>query len=414
MLPEDKLDSLLSARAHGSSPMDEDAGELQSLVDVADRLTRMGQAQPEPDFAAELHGDLMARVALLREERALAASGPIVQPYTGQYAPTIPLSLHASDARTTPIRRWDDGALDPTIADLPEAPRRSTTRRTRVSRSRVFWQGIAAAVVLLVCGGTLSVAAFANPGSPLYALRQLEGHVGVPSAPSAADRARQQLSAANNALTALTAVVTQHGGDAAYAQALASLRTDEATAANTLNSLTPSDRAQLLPQLQDLQARERSALHGALAQVGWDNRLATTQALGDLGETIPQITSAVATQVTTDGGSFWRVELRGSGFAPGAALVINGQRVDVVSDGSATTLSATIEASAIGGQPITLGVVNPDGGAAQTTQVNAQTGTGDQPTPGTEPTATPGDNHNGDSGGGDHSGTPTPTPGPSK
>lgn len=414
MLPEDRLDSLLSSPSRRYSSTGENEGELRPLVDVADRLARLGQAQPEPTFAAELHDDLMACAALLREERALAASGTAFQMDAGHYAPTVPLSPRASDARTTPMRPWNDGSLDPTIADLPEAPTRITAPHSHSSRSRVFWQGIAAAVVLLVCGGTLSVAAFAQPGSPLYALRQLEHHVGVPGVPSAADRARQQLSAADNALTALTAVVTQHGADAAYAQALATLRTDQATVAATVNSVTTTDRAQLLSQLQDFQTRERDALHSALSQVGWNNCVATTQALGDLGESIPQITTASATRVTTDGGSYWRVELHGSGFAPGAALVVNGQRMGEVSNVTSGVLSATFSASAIGDQLFTLGVVNPDGAAAQTTQVGARTGAGDQPTPVTEPTATPGDNHNGDGGGGDHGGTPTPTPGPTK
>lgn len=419
MLPEDNLDLLLSSRALGSSTMGDDASELNPLVDVADRLARLGQVKPGADFASELHGDLMARVAMLRDGRAFPTGGQAVSADAGQYAPTVPLAPRSFEERTTPMRQmrqWSDhDALDPTVVDLPELPRPTPVRRARVSRSRVFWQGLAAAVVLLVCGGTLSVAAFAQPGSPLYALRQLEAHVGVPGAQSASDRARQQLGATDNALTALTAMVTQHGGDAAYAQALATLRADNVSAAATVHSLTSSDRPQLLAQLQGLQARERQTLDSVLTQVSWDNQVATTQALGDLGESIPQITSAAANLVTTDGGSFWHVELLGSGFAPGAALVVNGQRLGTVSAVTSGALSATIPASAVDGQPRALGVVNPDGTAAQVNQPGPQGGTGDQPTPGGEPTATPGVTQGGDgSGGGDHSGTPTPTSGPTK
>lgn len=414
MLPEDKLDSLLASSARGRAPTGEDTGELRPLLDVAGRLERMGQITPTPRFASELHDDLMARVALLREERALGANAPAAQMDTGQYAPTVPLRPRSLDDRTTPMRRWDNEALDPTIADLPEAPGRAPTRRSHGSRTRVFWQGLAAAVVLLVCGGALSVAAFAQPGSPLYALRKLEQHVGVPGVASASDRANQQLGAANSALAALSTVVAQHGSDAAYAQALATLRSDDATAAATVNNLTSSDRLQLQAQLQDLRTRERQALHDALSQVSWDNRLSTTQALGDLGETIPHISGASATLVTTDGGSFWHVELHGSGFTTGAALVVNGQQVGVVQELTGSALSATVPARAIAGSPHALGFVNPDGTATQTTQVGPSSGTGDQPTPGTEPTATPGDNHNGNGGGGDGGGTPTPTSGPTK
>jgi hypothetical protein len=266
--------------------------------------------------------------------------------------------------------------------------------------------------VFLICGGTFGVAAFAQPGNPLYGLRTLEGHVGVAVAPTGADRAQQQLNGATAALTTLETVVSRHSDDAAYTQALAGVRQQEAAATQAVGALSSSaSYPQLLTQLQAVQARERADLRQALPLVGWENRLATTLALGDLGDALPHITSASVTEATGDGGGSWRVEIHGGGFLPGATLVVNGQPAGTVLSVNSETLLATIPADAIVGAPRALGVSNPDGTAAQTDQLGVQT-TGDQPTPGPEATPTSGDNGGGggDGGGGDHGGTPTPSP----
>lgn len=408
MLPEDRLDSLLSSsRGSSADPIRDE--ELGPLVDVAQRLAQLGAARPTAGFAAQLHADLLDHVAALRAQQDLDDQMLVAGDGSGPDDATVPLFT-----RVSPIRPagWTDTrpyVADPmSAADLRSARRR---RSGRGGRSRVLWQGIAAAIALLVCGGVLSVAANAQPGSPLYGIRQLAGHVGVASNPSAADRARQQLSDANAALTALNTVVAQHGGDTSYATALATLRKDEASAAATVNGVTTPDRAQLLAQLQDLWSRERETLRGALDQLSWENRLSTSQALGELGDTVPSISSATVTRVTSDGhGSGWRVELHGAGFAPGAVLVADGQRLDAETVETADTLSATFSSNGTDTPPHSLGVINPDGAAAQTDQIGAETGTGDQPTPGPEATPTPGNNHTG----GDHGGTPTPTSGPTK
>ncbi|HKV85051.1 MAG TPA: hypothetical protein VJN88_10870 [Ktedonobacterales bacterium] len=404
MLPDDRLDALLTSLDEGRlQPADVDP-DLLPLVKVARRLSHLDSAAPSPDFASDLHSRLVARTAALQARQADFADVTL----PGQsYAPedmTVPLATRPLG--NAPIQRDTWPTLSPGVGVVDRHARRP--RRTH--RSRLFWQGLAAAVVFLVCGGTFGVAAFAQPGNPLYGLRALESHVGVAVAPTGADRAQQQLNSASAALTTLEGVVTRHSGDAAYTQALAGVRKQEAAASQAVGSLSSSSAyPQLLTQLQGVQARERADLRQALPLVGWENRLATTLALGDLGDTIPRITSASATEATGDGGGSWRVEIHGGGFLPGATLVVNGQPVGTVLSVTQDTLLATIPAGAIAGAPHALGVSNTDGTAAQTDQLGVQT-SGDQPTPGPEATPTSGDNGGGGTGGGDHNGTPTPSP----
>lgn len=409
MLPDDRLDALLTSLEEGRlQPADVDA-DLLPLVKVARRLSHLDSAAPSPDFASDLHSRLMAHTAALQARHADFADATLPG---AAYAPddmTVPLAtLPLGNARvnhaTWPTRSSGSGAVD-----------QPARRPSRGHRSRLFWQGLAAAVVFLVCGGTFGVAAFAQPGNPLYGLRTLEGHVGVAVAPTGADRAQQQLNGASTALATFESAVTQHSGDAAYTQALAGVRKQEAAAAQAVSSLTSSSAyPQLLTQLQGVQARERTDLRQALPLVGWESRLATTLALGDLGDAIPHITSASATEATGDGGGSWRVEIHGGGFLPGATLVVNGRPAGTVLSVTPNTLLATIPAGAIDGSPQALGVSNTDGTAAQTEQPGVQTA-GDQPTPGPEATPTSGDNQGGGgdgggTGGGDHGGTPTPSP----
>ena len=416
MLPDDRLDALLTSLDEGRVQPAEVDADLWPLVAVARRLSRLDSAAPAPDFASDLHGRLMAHTAALQARRPDYSDATL--PGVA-YAPndmTVPLRTRPLGNGPSQRGAWLDGARGSAPTGAPKLwPNAASARAARTNgrrRSRLFWQGLAAAVVFLVCGGTFGVAAFAQPGNPLYGLRTLEGHVGVAIAPTAADRAQQQLNSATAALTTFESVVSRHSGDAAYTQALAGVRQQEAAATLAVGALSSSATyPQLLTQLQAVQARERADLRQALPLIGWENRLATTLALGDLGDTLPHITSASATEATGDGGGSWRVEIHGGGFLPGATLVVNGQPAGTVLSVNAETLLATIPAGAIKGAPRALGVSNPDGTAAQTDQLGVQT-TGDQPTPGPEATPTSGDNGGGggDGGGGDHSGTPTPSP----
>ncbi|MGH2484622.1 MAG: hypothetical protein ACRDHE_01290, partial [Ktedonobacterales bacterium] len=250
MLPDDRLDALLTSLDEGKVQPAEVDADLWPLVRVARRLSHLDAAAPSPDFAADLHSRLMARTAALQAQRADFADATLPG---AAYAP----AAYAPDDMTVPLRTRPLGNAPiqhktwPTHSTGAVAVDRRTSSARRGHRSRLLWQGLAAAVVFLVCGGTFGVAAFAQPGNPLYGLRTLEGHVGVAVAPTAADRAQQQLTSATAALITLENVVTQHSGDAAYTQALAGVRTRETAATQAVGAaLSSSAYPQLLTQLQ--------------------------------------------------------------------------------------------------------------------------------------------------------------------
>ena len=144
------------------------------------------------------------------------------------------------------------------------------------------------------------------------------------------------------------------------------------------------------------------------AACDWADRVMTTLALGGLGVSVPQVTSAT---LDTSHDGTWRITLTGTGFEQGAMLLADGRSAGTVISLSTEFLIADLQVR--GGLPAALGVGNPDGTAAATGHINVimagsatptaedQEGT---PTPDDEttPTTTPGD-------AGDQA-TPTPSP----
>jgi hypothetical protein len=171
--------------------------------------------------------------------------------------------------------------------------------------------------------------------------------------------------------------------------------------------------------------RERHDLRVALPTLDWSHRIATTSALGQAGDSVLVVMSAASTAVQLGQGesedsSQRLVVVHGAGFQPGAVLLINGIPSGTVTAVSPTTLEARIDAHALDGRGVSIGVGNPDGTAAA-----AQHGKGDDggDGSGSHGTPTPGSGHSGDDSGGgdksggtsgghsgDHNGTPTPTP----
>jgi hypothetical protein len=271
-------------------------------------------------------------------------------------------------------------------------------RQQATHRPRVPWPLIAACLALVVGIPSIIgvVAAKAQPGSPLYALHRFEQGVQVQLAPTAADRVRLHLANARAALEALDAAVVHREGNPAYSDALATLQSEDHAAATTLQTLPPgSERNNLTTQLEMLRQHEQSDLYAALPAIGWPDQLATTQALGDLGAAIPQVTSVTLEQLASGGVRGWKVTIRGVGFAQGVELVGSGGAVvgHIVASGP-TQLIVEISESDRHQLVNGAGVRNPDGTAAG---LGAVTETG----------STKG------SGGGTHGGGHQPTPSPS-
>lgn len=382
MLPGDRLDALLVARTRGT-PAEE--GELRVLLDTAALFEPLAAAQPDQSYADALESRLLAH--------ASARSAPGLSAATF----STPLAMESESA----------GAAPPAPTHDPAQPHMRTWRVPRLRGSRVFWQALAAAVVLTFAGGAMAVAAAAPPGSPLYGLHRWEDGVRVSLAASPADRTRLHLRYATDALVALDRAVAQRQGDSTYGDALATLRREQAAAARDLAQVPAGhERDALTTQLTSLRTQARHDLRAALGSRSWPDRLTTTSALAELADVVPSVAHAV---VARESDRRWQVTLSGAGFQPGAVLLVNGLPVGAAHVVSPNLLTAEVSDVA-SLRHVALGVGNPDGTAAATESVATASAT---PTPGG------GDDHGGQGSGtgtgkgghgGDHSSTPTPTP----
>ncbi len=403
MEPEYRLDALLSQReqwngsrrAASGAPSDD---ELAPLVAVVDRLSALRSANPAPAFARTLEAQLRSRADSLRAVGTMGAvRTPAERSPTGQQSTALPPGL----------RR-----LRPVLAAHP------------IQRMpRVVWPALAAAVVLALIVGTYAAAANAEPGSPLYGVKRAEQSVQVQIAPNDATRVQLHLQAADEALSQLNAAARSHD-NGAYSTALATLHDEAAAASQTLETVPAGgDHDVLATQVSDLQTRMRQDLAANLSLVNWQNRLSTTTALGGLGVAAPHVSAVSVIRTGGDGhvdgagggiggstgdghGSQPRadqVTVSGSGFRPGATLVVDGHAVGKV---VAITVTPTQIVALVQDENVehahNIGVNNPDGTAAQTANIHVQDtqgdgGSGDDQHPGATPTAT-------------KSATPTATP----
>ena len=160
---------------------------------------------------------------------------------------------------------------------------------------------------------------------------------------------------------------------------------------------TGAARTALAADLATLHADEVTTLRAALAPLGWQDRILTTEALGALGVVVPRVSSATI-DLNDAGDTHWPVTLTGSGFAPGAVLLVNGQPTGIVTGVSAGGLSGELLLGANAPVPPALGVGNPDGTAAITRSIQVLRPTGPAgtvapgaatPTTATAPTAMP-------------------------
>jgi hypothetical protein len=378
VLLEDRLDALLSNK-DGSDPwLLPPADELAPLVMAAHRLDTLRTATPRAAFGDALHARLLAHAATLQTtEQMSQGNGAVVGATTVTRTRTLPWAER--------LRRREAGS----------GPR----RRFRSP----LWRVAAAAVLLIfVGGGLLAAAASAAPGSPLYGLRRWEQDTRA-SLASPADRVRLHLGYAKDALHAYDGIVSHHAGDPAYSDALATLIAEEQAAARDLASVPAGgEHDDLARQLSALHQQTRADLHSALSQIGWEDRVSTTSALAALGEQVLVVASAHIRR--DDGGSghgtiAWRIEVHGSGFADGAIVMLDGRQVGVV----VVVTPALVVAVVQGADPPSgamIGIQNPDGTAAQTSNIQRDASKGPEATP--EDTMTPGGSHGG--------GRPTPTP----
>jgi hypothetical protein len=416
MLPEDRLDALLSLHAENSPGQPSANGyaefaDLQPLLDASARLEGLRNAEPTPEFAGHLETLFLATAASLREqseggESAVSFSGDIASRYADGAPPRL-----GNDFPTLPGVRWD--ALDSMDNQTTEAngSRQPTVLRPRTPWRHLLWSALAAALLVAIGATTLTVAAGSGPGTPLYGLHRWEQDVRVGMAGSAADRASLHLAYARDALSALNNTVAQRQTGSAYDDALATFSEEmRATSASLAEVPAGGEQNALAAQFGQLRTQGRSDLHAALAVLPWAKRITTTSALAALGDNVLSVARADMVY-SGHGQHLWRITITGSGFQPGATLLVNGQPAGTVNAVNPTTLVAQLSGDDSAPLPATIGVANPDNTAAATTSVRSNerddATPGAQQTPGAQPSPTAddhgGDRHGGNSGpGGGH------------
>jgi hypothetical protein len=351
MHPEERLDALL-ALGYGNWQRDADElpasgrnghESLQPLLDAANRVAQLRWVEPGSDFTALLERQFLVRVeeAQQRESAALPAVG---------WSATPP---GATDAAL--FRLWREHV--------------SFGRMSRMAR--LLWSA-AAAVLLLALGATFFIAAAAAaPGTPLYGVHRFEQGVQVSLAGSDADRTRLHLDYAQQALSALDATTLGHQSGASYDDALATFADEMRAAATTLDGVgAGADRDALSSQLDQLRAQGRADLRYALALLSWPDRVATTSVLADIGDNVLHV-SRVIMVYSDDEQHLWRITVSGSGFAPGAVLLVNGRPAGRIISGTPTTLVAQMTGNDSGPLPGAIGVANPDDTAAEASSINS-------------------------------------------
>ena len=342
----DQLEQLSGRNGHQESgftkPAPEwgHASEINGLVELARRLQRAPQIQVHPDFTSQLERRLLRRHVELR----LQQSG----------------------------KRRSLFAL----------------LRARPVVSAVL--GLCVLICLLSTSLLALAAQVSDPANPLYAIGRWERHLQGQFSRNPADQASQDLQGARDQLNTLASLAdSNHEG--AYRQALLDLDQQLDTTASAIDALPAGlQRDQLASELADLKTDAIHVLRGLLPRLELPERLATTDELGRLGDTVPTLTRATLILPAHPNGRA-TIRLEGSHILAGAQLLVNGK----VMEASGTVQQGQVIFVAIwkGDQhPQSLGVLNPDGTAAQTTAVTitgTSSGNGSQNGNGNKPTSTP-------------------------
>ena len=327
--------------------------EIDELVTLARRFQSAPSLQVNPDFAWQLERRILIHKAALRREQS--------------------------------ARGW---SFPPLLHMHP-----------------LFGIALGLCLLLLLLGtGVLAVAAqVSNPDNPLYKVKRWEQHVQVSLANSPGYQAELDLQFARDRLNMLANLADPaQQGD--YQQALMDMDQQISTAVKAINVVPAGayhDR--LASELATLEEDARHTLRGLLTQLAFAERLLTTGELGRLGDTVPLLKSVEVVLPAHPNGHA-SISISGQDIQPGAQLLADGQLI--VAHSSLQNGLNIFVATWTGNQhPHSIGILNPDGTAAQTAAITLQisndhgNGNGDGEGSGS---------HNGN-GGGKPGGTPPPS-----
>jgi hypothetical protein len=303
---EDRLDGLLS---HRLSPSAEDA-DLLPLLETARILETMGQAVPRSRYLQSLDQDLTAKLASLSATR----SGRTIQ-------------------------------------------------RNR----RIFWVTAVAAALLAALIGVPVTASTAPPGSPLFAIRQVEVDVQVGLAPNQPAKAQVKLTFAQSILSTVESAnaTTDHTG---YLQALSTFsRAYHDASASVAQVPASAEKNGLQLSLDTLRAQATTDLYASLATKSWADRVAISRVLQTLGTAVPTIDRVTYPHSSGNSTGKIIVRIHGAGFVSGAIVYVAGQPAGTVRKFSPSEMQVELDGGVTLAPGTRVGVSNPDGTAAEIT-----------------------------------------------
>ncbi len=282
-------------------------------------------------------------------------------------------------------------------------------------RRRVVTSLLAAVASVIVIGTFLIVRGTADsvPGEMLYPIKAWSQNVSVAQASDPVTKARASLDNFHDAIQSLATEVTKHHSDSDIADALATIDTRGEEARRSIAKVPMGSQHDRLQQQYGTDiAYEIRSLHQYAPASDWMTKLRFTRRLATLGVTTPTLNFVAINPIS---GQQFEIEITGIDIQEGAQLVINGMVVDQHIDFHDTLFHTML--AALPELPFTVGVLNPDATAVDTTitQLHAgnyeppgqsDNGLNDTPMPGDNPSeATP------EPGGGEPPGTVTPTNG---
>jgi hypothetical protein len=267
-------------------------------------------------------------------------------------------------------------------------PRRSPLVLLRAYPLRSATLGLCILFCLLSASVLALAAQVSDPGNPLYAINLWERHVQVQLSGSPAQQATLDLQLAREQLAALAALAGPTHTQA-YRQQLHDLDQQINAASTAIDDLSAgSAQVRLAGELAGLKSDAVHMLRGLLSRLALPERLATTSELGELGDTVPLLTHArLILPVHPNGQAI--ISLQGSNLQAKAQLLVNG----VLVYASATLQAGQLLFVAIWKgevHPQSLGILNPDGTAVQTTAITIIGSTNGNPDDkGNQSTSTP-------------------------
>lgn len=328
MNSEEYLDGLIESRAHQTEQFSRTNDEVAAELAAAGILANLNKIEVPPEFARQLELHIRARA---RARGFVQQNGRPASP--------------------------------PGMRVLAPAGTRQGTRRAPERRAWISMLGIAAAL-LLAFAGLLSVSARSLPGDTLYGLKQAVNQFTLNFTSDPEKLVSAQIDQLRSALDDLSSVVTDGRDDAAIRLALGAVAAKTSASQQAVAALPAGpQRDSGQRALASVLASEDQVLRGLLNHVDWRIRLAFTRQLGALGDAVPTVTQVV---IRLQSNGTFLITLSGTSFMPQATLVIDGQPGGTLVRVSSQQISAVVNRSALPPGEHTIGILNPDGTAAQT------------------------------------------------